>query len=565
MAEDKEQDLSRRNFAKIAGGAAAGVALVSLAGCASKAGSTGPAGAAGPAGPAGAAGPNINSPGAVFTKKYDVDVVVVGGGHGGVISAVSAAEAGAKVLLIDICSKTGGGCMYGPGTMGTFGIKDYAEYQKYTEGLQDPDLSKVFFDTFWNTFNPWLTSTKINAYVSASTTYAGEWIMGKGEAGALKGRLYFDSLEKTFTGLGGTILPKTRGLKLLTDQTGKVAGVRASTWSKSPLEKNQATFDIAAKAVILATGSFFCNPEMMQAYVGPWADLALAMGPPYNRGDAIIMAQPVGAALSKSMSTYAATLAAITTTKPGEMDPEAYEAAITANLGKEQNLSAAISVGRIGPPAWIGSWRYGATSVPTYGILVNLDGNRFMDEASRMEVKQQRTGQNVINQRYGMAFVIGDSAIYNLVSSSKASIDAITAAGGKVITANTLTDFAAALGASYNMYAGDLLNTINQYNNAVNSNTAGSLNPPRSGGLYPISTPPFYAIPVRAAVLDNFGGLAVNKNAEVLDAQRNAIPSLYAVPQAAGGIMNSIWGGATAISGTFGYIAGKSVAAYVKS
>jgi len=51
----------------------------------------------------------------------------------------------------------------------------------------------------------------------------------------------------------------------------------------------------------------------------------------------------------------------------------------------------------------------------------------------------------------------------------------------------------------------------------------------------------------------------------VLDVQRNSIPALYAVPQAAGGIFNSIWGGATALSGTFGYLTGKSAAAYVKS
>ena len=105
---------------------------------------------------------------------------------------------------------------------------------------------------------------------------------------------------------------------------------------------------------------------------------------------------------------------------------------------------------------------------------------------------------------------------------------------------------------SYGMYAGNLTNTINQYNAALYNGNAAWLNPPRSGGLYQISTPPFYAIPVRAAVLNNFGGLPINQNGEVLDAQRNSIPALYAVPQAAGGIFNSIWGGAAALSGTFG-------------
>ena len=74
--------------------------------------------------------------------------------------------------------------------------------------------------------------------------------------------------------------------------------------------------------------------------------------------------------------------------------------------------------------------------------MVNLDGNRFIDEASLIDTKQQRVGEAVIRQRNGMAFVIGDQAIYNAVLSSAASIAAITAAGGNVITANNLNDLA---------------------------------------------------------------------------------------------------------------------------
>jgi len=564
MTEERNQELSRRNFAKIAGGAVAGVALTSLAGCTGAAGASGSAGPTGPAGPAGPAGPVgalVNSPGAVFTKKYDVDLVVVGSGHGGMVAAAAAAQAGAKVLVIDVSSVTGGGAMYGSGAISAYGITNYTDFLTYTEGLNDPDLARTYIETFRGTFIPWLT--QINAYVTPNTA-TGEATMGKGEAGALKGRMYFDSLAKVVTGAGGTIVTKTRGFKILTDTKGKVAGVRASTWTKSPLDKTQDTFDIAAKAVLLATGSFFCNGELMQRYVGPNADLALAMGSPFNRGDSMAMAAEVGAAFSRSMSTFAGTLCAITTTKPVELDPEAFEAAQAANVGKESSLGTALSVGRLSPPSWIGSWRPGLTAVTSYGILVNLDGNRFIDEASPIDTKVQRAAESVLAQREGMAFVVGDSGVYGAVSSSKTSIDAITAAGGNVVVANTLSDFANSLSAM-GVWGGNLINTINQYNASIDNSTTPSLKPPRTSGFYKISTPPFYAIPVRCAVLHNYGGVAINKSGEVIDRQRNSIPGLYAAPHAAGGIFNSIWAGGDALSGTFGYIAGKSAAAYVKS
>jgi hypothetical protein len=207
---------------------------------------------------------------------------------------------------------------------------------------------------------------------------------------------------------------------------------------------------------------------------------------------------------------------------------------------------------------------------------VNLEGKRFVDENSSQDAKYPRATEVILNQRQGMALVIGDKVIYDLVPGSEIMLDGLTApgVGGTAVTADTLPELAAGIAAKFPFYSGNFLKTIADYNAAIDAGTTDQLDPPRTvlptdseenGGLYKISTPPFYAFAVTACIYFNMGGLAVNTAAEVLDMQKKPIPGLYATFPCAGGLMNTIYTGGNAAAQVFGYIAGKSAAKALKA
>jgi len=532
--------------------------------------------------PAEATGSSLTTPGAVYPLKYTTDVVVIGGGMGGCCAAVSAAQEGMNVILLEISQKTGGSAAYSGAEIHDFGLGNWTEYLAFTEGLANPVLAHYYVDTLHNTFIPWLNA--IGAYFQVFAAFpAGyfvpnttglTWQLGHGEPGDMGHRKFFDSLENAFTGFGGgPILLKTRGLKLLTDKYGNLAGVRASTWVNSPKEQNQYTFDIATKTVILTTGSFQWNRELFQKYVGSNAERVYVYGGPYQRGDGLLMAQELGAQLSSSFSTFCGGWAAVTPTPQTEGDPDAYEAALASALPTMQNLGTAVGVGRVSAPGWVASsWR---SYTASYGILVNLDGNRFIDENSQLDSKGvARPAQALLRQRQGQGFLIADKGVHDAVASSDSAMSAITAAGGTVFQANAIQDLANAIAAVHPFYPANFLTTITNYNAAIDAGTTALLNPPRTilpttqeknGGLYKISTPPFYAVLIAPAIFDSFGGVKINTSSEVLDSQDRPIPGLYAGSTCAGGVMDTIYTGDIASCGVFGFTAGKSAASYVKS
>jgi hypothetical protein len=145
---------------------------------------------------------------------------------------------------------------------------------------------------------------------------------------------------------------------------------------------------------------------------------------------------------------------------------------------------------------------------------------------------------------------------------------------GNVIISNTLEEFAEALGRA-GMYKGAFLKTIAEYNRAVDEGTLDKLPVSRftdrgsgtvldvRGGVIKdivgraIRTGPFYAIPVAASPYLIHGGLRIDADAQVLDAQGVPVPNLYAPPPLGGGVQNVIYMGAIASAGTFGYRAAK--------
>lgn len=332
---------------------------------------------------------------------------------------------------------------------------------------------------------------------------------------------------------------RTRALKLLTDDEGTIVGLRA----KGP----EGTLNIKGKAVILACGGFQSNPEFRQRYFGREADLATVMGSPYNQGDGIRIAQEVGAALSGAMSTFSGSWAAAHPCEYPLEDPEEYEKA-TYDPGS-------------GSLDWLNS--ISTVSMPAGAILVNLNGERYVDEVAAYP----RNIHPTIRQPQAKGIMIFDKPMYDLIVpyhglEMEERVEAIREAGGVVVIADTMSELADKLAELPTpVHKANFFKTIDEYNKAVDAGKSAELEVARTGAPIKIETPPFYAFPVTVKIYACFGGLAINEYAQVLDTQHEPIPGLYACPPTAGGIMRSIYRGMIACAGVFGTIAARHIAA----
>ncbi len=95
---------------------------------------------------------------------YEVDVVVAGSGNGGMSAALASATAGLNTLLVEFSTQIGGNTLMSGGLMHTAGQRTWEDYNRYTFGLHDQVLARVYVETFWNEYIPWLQSQ--GAYMS---------------------------------------------------------------------------------------------------------------------------------------------------------------------------------------------------------------------------------------------------------------------------------------------------------------------------------------------------------------------------------------------------------------
>jgi len=265
----------------------------------------------------GSTAPAGSSAGGSIHWDYAVDVVVAGSGNGGMSAALAAAKGGAKTLLIEISIQVGGNSLMSGGIMHTAGQRTWEDYNKFSQGLHDPVLGKVFVETFWNEYIPWLQSQ--DAYMSRPTPdkpgYYGDYHFGHGEPGQLRHKLYFDSLVKAYEDAGGSILLKTRVTKLYADAEGRVIGLRAKTWRDSPRDENQHWINVRAKKTIMAIGGWIMDGEKKQKYFGQDGYFAQHMCGPFSSGEGLDICQAVGAGMSKSgWSTFSGSPEAVTAT-----------------------------------------------------------------------------------------------------------------------------------------------------------------------------------------------------------------------------------------------------------
>jgi succinate dehydrogenase/fumarate reductase flavoprotein subunit len=497
---------------------------------------------------------------------YSADVVVVGSGFGGMVAGVRALQNGVEnVILVEISKWLGGGTSFSVGTVhvGAAGTTD-EEYDTFERGQSTGELSHAAFDSVPDLL-AWLQTLDLPIEVSgvgessgsgleAQTSSSGNaprghFVNEQGEGGVIAGHYFFTQFGNLFESLGGTLLTETRADKLIVDENNAIAGIVCYGSDDKPIR-------IKTTQVILACGGFQNDEELKCRYLGRDAWSAAVMGSPYNNGAGIKMATAIGASLQGEMGRFAGQFAPALPAKAWCEDVDAYE---QGDYNQE--------VG--------GKWfmaDMNLDTLPNSGIVVNNYGKRFGDEKS--------DGHNfeplVAQQPHAVGIIITDddgwndwtgSLTYSVMQTIGEKLEHILSeeVGGAAYTGNTIEELADNLNASglasHSVVKANLVNTVAEYNAAVDAGTTADLEVPRTtGNILPIVTPPFHAMPIRNSIFVTFGGLAVNEKAQVLGPSRKPIPGLYACSPTAGGFMHEMYVGSIAHAGVTGMWAGDAVA-----
>ena len=476
-------------------------------------------------------------------EKQPFDVVVAGCGVGGLSAAVSAAEWGAKVAVLERSTfeERGGQSRY---TEAYLRMKSETEVTDDFEtmlaengsGTIDPELVGVaaegrsnlgralaladpaVIETFANAAGPtivWLKGfgLRFDFLPTQFLTKSQPRLLPVGGGLAL-----VEGLAARAEKLGVQFFYETTATALLQDAEGRVTGLRAKRRSGAPL-------DLMGR-VVLATGGFEGNSEMMTRYIGPRSLFLrpICKGGYYNRGEGIEMGLAAGAAVCGDFGSYHA--------EP--VDPRS---------------------GVAEPSVFI---------FP-YGILVNRDGRRFTDEApGTVDAWYERITRRIFEQRDGQAYVVLD-ARHMRIPNYRLGIRT----NQPPIEAGSIAALARAIGVPERA----LVQTVEEYNRAcvqgeykplqLDGLATRGLEPGKSNWALPIDEPPFHAYPIISSNVFTFGGMKIDSKARVLDRDGEPIPGLYAAGETIGLYYRNYPGATSVLKGlVFGKIAGADAVAH---
>lgn len=484
----------------------------------------------------------------------EFDVVVVGKGNAALCAALSAREQGVRVAMLEAANEeeSGGNSRFAGGVMrfaygsvddlrrvtditdeeaaaSDFGTNTREEFlddlYRLTSYRTDPDLSELLVNRSLDTM-VWLRSKGVrfvlnygrqSGLVGGRRKFFGRMPIevSGGGAGLVQ---YLDAAAKK-TGI--EVFYETRATSLIYDGE-RVSGVRVQ-------QKGRAT-EFRAKSVVLACGGFEANPEWRTRYLGPGWELAKVRGTRFNVGDGLRMALDIGAAPYGNWSGCHAT----------GWDRYAPEFG-DINVGDQFQKHSYI-----------------------FGILVNADGKRFVDEGLDFHsFTYAKYGGEVLKQPGQFAWQVFDSKVKHLLR-PEYRIKFVTK-----VTADTLEELAAKL---EGVNPEGFLKTVREFNAAVRRDvpfdhtikdgkcTVG-IEPPKSNWAQPLDTPPFEAYATTCGITFTFGGLRIDKESgQVLNVHFHPIPGLYCAGEMVGGLFYFNYPSGTGlVSGAvFGRMAGAS-------
>ena len=502
----------------------------------------------------------VEKTGSAEDSTVEADVVVVGAGGAGMTAAITAAAEGKSVVILESQSMVGGNSVRATGGMNAgktvyqdeneFGesagvektlktaAEKYADNETITalaktvseqwaayqanptgyfdsvelmeldtmiggKGINDPELVETLCANSADAID-WLdehgiTLHNVSSFGGASVKRIHRPVNAEGKTVSV-GSYMIPLLEENCEKAGVKMMLDTTATEILTDANGAAVGVKATGASGE-------TVIVNAKAVVLATGGFGANLDMVVKYK-PELKGFMTTNAPGIQGQGIEMAEAIGAATV-------------------DMDQ------IQIHPTVEANTAALITEGLRGDGA----------------ILINEEGQRFIDEVGTRDVVSAAE----IAQTGSYSWLVVDQAMVDASSVIQGYIKK-----GYTVTGATYEELGKAMGVDAAAFA-ETMEKWNGYVEAKNDPDFG-----RTSFANPLNTAPYYAVKVTAGVHHTMGGLKINANTEVLNEKGEVIPGLFAAGEVTGGVhgANRLGGNAVADFTVFGRIAGAAASDY---
>lgn len=456
------------------------------------------------------------------------DIAIIGGGNAALCAAMTAAETGARVIILEGAPKPyrGGNsrhtrnfrCMHeGPLSVLT-GTYDEDEYYddliRVTDGKTDEKLARMAIRQSQECL-PWMIKRGVHFQPSLSGTLSlartNAFFMGGGKA-------LVNAYYRTAARLGVDVLYEAQ----VTHLELKDSRVEWIEFNHQGSAKR-----IDSKAVIVASGGFQANIDWLTEAWGPPARNFLIRGTPYNTG--VVLKDLLDQGVD--------------------------------SVGDPTQCHAVAIDGRA--PKFDGGIVTRLDCVP-FSIVVNKNGQRFYDEGQDVWPKRYAIwGRLIAAQPDQVGYVIIDAKSLKLFMPSVFP----------PIEADTLPDLIEKLG-----LPGDAtLKTVEAFNKAcgdisafypteLDGVTTTGIEPPKTNWARPITEPPFYGYSLRTGVTFTYLGLKVNENAQC-SVGDNPVNNMWAAGETmAGSILGQgyLAGYGMTIGTVFGRIAGREAAKYVK-